>query len=355
MVEMNEQMEMHYSILSDAEVDARLDVDNPKCAFHGYVANRNAVEEFLDMANAAFQVRGTFDGKVVCTRRIPKQIALLGPASVGKTSLVRCFAKTLNLPYFETEAKAIKDKETLFDILASGYKARGVPLTVEEVVGDTEHYILPAGILFIDEIHMMSSDVQDSFLKMIEAKDKTLLLKGKLVDCRHLCIIIATTNIGNLRSAFKSRFHRIDMVRHTLDEVAQIVNLNHPKWKFEECYAVACYHSVPRQAIDFADSVNLVRKKIKRMDAIKLVAERGGIYKDGVTRTAMMLLRRLKDGTDLSLKTVCITLEIEEKDFNTDVLPRLQETERHPAYVTVSSKGYCITDAGKKFLEENCG
>lgn len=350
---MRNQTEVGFRILTEAEEAERLDPENPKCAFYGYVGNRPAVEEGLDLVAAGFKHRTkTDDGREVCCRRIPKGIALLGGASAGKTEFVRRLAKATSLPYCETDAKQVTDTAVLFDLLGNTYKANGVPLVMEDEFGDEELYILPAGILFIDEIHMANGKVQDSFLKMTEPKDRTLLLPGKRVDCRNLCIVIATTDRGKLRPAFKTRFRQITLKRHTRAEVAEIVRLANPDWDRGACWEVAKIKPLARTALDFADSVKLAAARL-RMDhhqAIKVVAEREGIEEYGLTRTALRVLELLADNPEgLSRKSLCGSVGIEEDEFENDVMPFLGDTEDHKAFMVVNNR-HKITDAGLNFL-----
>jgi Holliday junction resolvasome RuvABC ATP-dependent DNA helicase subunit len=292
------QAEITFRILTEAEIKERLDPSNPKCAFNKYVGNRGAVEEMLDLVNGAYQQRAiSEDGEMVCTRCIPKRIALLGPPSSGKTHLARTFAGSLELPYCETDATQLETTEDLFDQLANTFKLNGLPLEVETSLGNEDLYILPSGILFIDEIHMASKSMQDGLLKMTEAKDHVLLLPGKRIDVRNLCILIGTTDKGKLRPAFKTRFRHITLERYNRDEVAQIVRVNYPDWARNDAYEVAKLKPIPRMALDFAETVNLcdLRQNCGRTKAIKIVAEREGVGEFGLTRNAKRVLQLLAE------------------------------------------------------------
>lgn len=354
------QMEMFFPVLTPGELDAKVNRQNPRCPFHAskYIGNNDAVEELLDQVYVAFETRVQDiedDDIEKCPRTCKKKLLFMGGASAGKTTAARIFAQEiLELPYCETVPEQLKSPEKLFELLKAAYLARGIEIVVEEDRGGMDYYILPAGVLFVDEIHLLAGTVQDSLLKMTEASDGLMLLDGAVVDCRQLCVIIGTTSKGKLRGAFKTRFRKIKFKRHTTAEIAKIVKMNYPTWNDACCQKVASLKPVPREAKDFAESVIAASKRnnISIDKAIKIVTGREGICEGGVTEDAVRVLQMLQGETEgLSVGTICAALDIEEDEFANDVKPCLIANSLHPAYIAVRGR-HVITKDGLKYLDK---
>jgi putative ATPase len=102
--------------------------------------------------------------RAIDTGRIPSFI-LWGPPGVGKTTLARIIARTLDRPFFTLSAisAGVKDVRDAID------KARG------------QHFFdSPPPILFIDEIHRFSKAQQDSLLGAVE--EGVLVLIGATTE-----------------------------------------------------------------------------------------------------------------------------------------------------------------------------
>lgn len=344
------QLELGWPVLSDAEITAILNPNNPICPFYNYIGNREAVEIALDLAFSAFSSRNA-DG--IPNRECNKRIALLAPPGTGKTLFAKIFTKTLGLPFVETDASQLNNAAKLFDSINNVLTEYDIPLVAIKEAGSFGFYKVPPSVLFIDEVHGLRGAVQDSLLKMLETNDGRLILTRATLDCTHMCIIVATTDKGKLRPAFKRRFIKITLKRHTTDELAQIVG-NAYKWNRKDCLAIASVSPNAGEALQLAESVKASSQRTNKSisDSIPIVAERLGIGNDGINSVAIAVLELLRDEENgLSRKAICSALGIEEDEFANDCLPFLMANSRHPSYITISNR-HKISEAGRRFLEQ---
>jgi hypothetical protein len=142
--------------------------------------------------------------------------------------------------------------------------------------------------------------------------------------------------------------------RHTLAEVSQIIKLNFGVFPKEVCDKIAGLLPVPREAIQFAETVNLTRNRRSKLtlnEAVEIVRKREGIQEGGVSSIGMKALRILNEAKDkgYSKKNLCSQIGIAVEEWENDVLPTLLSSERHPAYVSVNNR-QMITQEGVKFL-----
>jgi len=349
------QLELIAPILSDSQVKVILDPTNSACPFHNYIGNREAVEIALDLAFSAFSNRTTLleTGEQVCVRECNKRIALLGPPGTGKTLFAKTFTQVLELPFIETDAARLTNAAKLFEFINSVLIEHEIPLVALREVGGISHYLVPPSVLFIDEVHGLRGATQDSLLKMLEGNDGRLILSSSVLDCKRMCVIVATTDKGKLRPAFKRRFIKITLKRHTTEELAQIVR-NAFSWNFKDCMAVAERSPNAGEALELAKSVlsssNRTHKSITA--TIPIIAERLGIDDDGINSVAIAVLELLQgEDNGLSRKAICAALSIEEDEFVNDCLPFLMANNKHQAYITISNR-HRISEAGKKFLKQ---
>ena len=85
------------------------DPNSPACPLFRFVGNARAKERLSRAAYAAF---GREDH--CCA---DQSFALLGPSSVGKTTLARLFGETLRLPFVEVQPRSIRDARDLFMVI----------------------------------------------------------------------------------------------------------------------------------------------------------------------------------------------------------------------------------------------
>ena len=348
------QTHVLFRILDKNEMDQLFNPKNKKCPFYDYIGNEEAVEALLDIAYAAFQKIGTFQGVRATNRSCRSRLRFQGPASVGKTTLARKFSQLMNLPYVETEPSQIKSANDIFEMMANACAQKGLDFEPVEEVNGIKKYEAPPMIVFIDEVHLMSSKIQDTLLKPTEANDGLMIIDDKIIDCREVCFIIGTTDGGKLRTAFRTRFQAIILHRHSLEEVAKIIKLNYADFSDIICHRIAELFPIPREALRFSHTVFLASQRNGQSleKTVEIIRKREGICEGGISQNGVKALKALVDKS-LSKKNLCSALGIEIEELDNDVLPTLIGNGRHPDYITVGHR-HTITKEGSDFLKK-CG
>ena len=196
----------------DLEKFSRLvNPDDPISPFNKFVGNRKAIKKLSVVAYNALQRDNHLCNDIY--------FSLVGPPSAGKTTLVKLFAKTLKLPLIEISPRSIKNIDDFFHKVYVSLRDQEVPLV--EIERST--YELPACIIFIDEVHALKNNIVQGLLKATEKHDAILHTEsGYKINCRKACWIIATTDIGKVFDAFKSRFSNIELQYLTKKEISQV-------------------------------------------------------------------------------------------------------------------------------------
>lgn len=333
------------------EINIFLDRANPDSPFFGYVGNDEAIDKLGDVLFEALLKPNHNAG--------PNGIALLGPASAGKTTVARMLAvKGLKIPFVECD-RSIKNTADLLDKIKDTLRQAGVPLTPLDN-GSIERFKAPPCVVYFDEAHAIRGDW---LLKATERKDATLITDGAMLDCRNVLWIISTTHRGKLPKAFDTRFSKVFLYPYTLDQVSIMVQNDNPDLPGDVCRLVASYGGrVPREALDFAKEVKLAAlRKGKGTDwkvICKYVGARNGVDEEGLTRQHLYLLVALFNNKDskrqrvpLATKRVADQINVEEIDLDEFILPPLQTAtaDRQPL-VRTSSKGLELTPEGIQAL-----
>ena len=198
----------------EAEAGAARAGDNLlHAAFEGFVGNSAAVEAL------SIQLRYAEQTGISAIR----SVGLFGPKSTGKTELSGRLASALGVPYLPLSETGLRDIDQLADRMQERAREAGRPMTVIDQQGGQPVLRSPSMLVFIDEVHQLSARVQDTLLPVLEADDRTLRGARVIIDARDVSFVIATTDWGKLREAFRSRVRAVMLDPYSIDEVAQML------------------------------------------------------------------------------------------------------------------------------------
>jgi Holliday junction resolvasome RuvABC ATP-dependent DNA helicase subunit len=332
---------------TDAERKALVDPQNSISPFYGFVGNAAVMKRLSRLAYVAL---GEED------HQCKVNLAFIGPASCGKTTLARKFSDVLKIPFCELEAKSLNCTDRLFNSIKDILEDSDLDL-VNYDSEESPHYVLPPMVIFIDEVHNLPNAVEQGLLKATEPKDRKLVTKlGVVVDTSRVCWIIGTTEAGQLFGPFLSRFRKLRLNLYSKEEMAKIVQVHNPDWPLNTCRLVAFYAScLPREAEDFANEVRTTAEYNQNWNWDQLVHEVAkdvGIDEHGMTLQRVSVLKALRTGPIASSRMIfMVNPRCEIEELQRDVMPPLiAMTESVPMpLVITTSKGYCLTPAG---LEE---
>ena len=344
---------LEYAPLSQQEIEIFLNLDIPQLRergpFGSVIGQDKAVRRLKRIAGTALATP---------EHRCATNILFEGPSSVGKTHLARVFAeKVLMLPLVELDATVLANKKSakqeILDEVGKVCDQLNLPLVeIKE-----NFYCLPPIVIFIDEAQTLPKDLQDALLKATERKDHMLVTDAnKVVDCKNVCWILATTHRGQLREAFDNRFKKIQLHLYSEEEVAKIVQLNFSQLDARVCSLIAHYNPrVPREALDFAEEVKaekIAHPEITWDQAASNVASDAEIDQFGMTFQRLNILRALGQHGPMSLSRLCGVAQCEEETLRARVLPPLLTTlPNEPSLVDVAHRHF-ITGAGLQELDK---
>jgi hypothetical protein len=280
-------------------------------------------------------------------------IAVLGKSGCGKTEAVHRHCQANKLPTVEFSAKAIRNTHSIFTAIQSVCVAHCIPL-IE--AGRHDHYICPPINVFIDEVHALNPNVVQGLLKATEYQDAFLMTEeGVIVNCRNIHWIIATTDRGKLFDAFDTRFVKISLSMYTKDELACIIKVKNPDWSDEVCQLVAMYSSrIPREALAFAREMRLEYNMLPGdwVRVAKVIARDNEIDDFGISLQRLNILKMLGRGP-IAAKRMPLIAGCKQEELEKFILPWLLEaTEDQEPFITVTPRGYAITEQGLAELDK---
>jgi Holliday junction resolvasome RuvABC ATP-dependent DNA helicase subunit len=280
-----------------------------------------------------------------------KNFLVTGPSSVGKTTIVRTFAKVLRVPIIEISPRSISTMQDVLRAIRQGIESHGKNLMLLPL-GKGNQYDIPPCIIFVDEAHALRRNVQNELLKAVEAHDRSFTTEaGDHVSTANVCWCFATTEVGDLFGPLLNRFSEINLVPYTKAQVAQIVNVHYPEWDLDLCKLVAHYESrVPRRALAFA--AELAQEMILQPDEdcetlAEQIAEEMGIDQYGMNKRHLQILQ-LAAEKPISKDRLALNLHVSKEELERLIVPPLlMQTDDNPALLTVCQGGYTLTNHGQ--------
>ena len=313
--------------------------ENPSCPFFTFVGNEKAVRKLQAVAYDALGRENHLCREIA--------FSVFGPASSGKTTLVKMFAKVLGLPFVEFGPQ-VKSCEDIYRELERVMALEGVPLIEYKRKG---YFETPPCVIFIDEIHAVADSVVQGLLKATEYNDSKLITdKGKTIDCHNVCWVIATTDEGMLFDAFRSRFSPLVLNYLTNREISTIVQNANPDMPKESCDLISFFNSrVPRKALEFARYVKIVKSMNGSEtweSVIRGVAADEGIDSHGMNQMHRRVIEALAK-SPVPKSRMPLVVGRKKEEVERYVMPLLlTDTDDSKALVTVNNKGYVLTSDG---------
>jgi len=271
------------------------------------------------------------------------------------------------------QSSSLKSTWHLFQLIQKECEKAGTPIV--PVGSKKSDYTLPPLIVFFDEAHEISLDMQrGGLLNPMEPDDGYMHIVSPgqagetlVVDCYNVCWIAATTDPADLFDAFRSRFltniewapaGKVEMpmiIKAGLEEKVRKGELPYSP-PLDACAMIAHYQQVPRLAIHgFGTQVVLQRQAMTSHtweECCKIVASDLGIDSGGMTKKQIMILtalgqRPIAKGR-LGDICKCRSAQVEKME-----LPGLmQYNNGGPFCLSITGRGMCITQAGLKELDK---
>ena len=327
---------------------------NPDNPFVKYIGNESAVRR---LNRAAFSAFGKYNRSCA-----GQNFALLGPASTGKTTLAKMFAKLVDIPFVEISPRSIKEVSDIAEAIGKVCEETrfqnedGTTSSLELMEDENGNFIIPPLIVFIDEVHSLRKNIVQTLLTATEPNDNTLVCETNWVlDTKNVCWIIATTDRGQLFDAFDTRFTKIHLHLYSKEEISKIIHVANPDWNMNICRIVAEYSGgVPREALAFAKEMRAEHEMNggNWENIAALVAEDNGIDEFGMSYQRISILTALGQKS-IPRNQMAMIAECKEEELTKYVMPSLlaKTSDRNPL-VMVTSKGYTITSSGIQELEK---
>lgn len=339
------------------ELQWTVNPSNPDSAYHGIVGNPEAVEFLGSVTMDALRYHNHWCGEW--------NIALLGPASTGKTTLAETLAASTGLPICELSPSSHKKPIDIFqeieDTLKNYWFAdSGAPdgkMNLELTAIEEGMYCPPPMHIFIDEVHGYRSnkDVTTFLLKALEGDRMTQIGGVGELNCVNIQWTIATTHRGALFGPLDTRFAKLQLKLYSKEEIAQIVRIRIPDLPNEACELASYYGGIlPREVLQFAQMMKRQRKLTGSWgEAASKTARMLRIDEYGMHEAQVEILRVIGQMGVVSEKRLPQLLRMTKEELEKYQYPSLiQSTPDRPSLMLMTPRGYQLTEAGGEELRK---
>jgi len=275
-------------------------------------------------------------------------IFLYGSAGLGKTSLAQIISHEMDAHFIELNATTLNDVQSF-----------------AHVVKSLEH----KDVLFIDEVHALSSMISDMLLTVLEdyrisyIQGKGASAKVISEDIKRFTFIGATTHPGLLSKPLLDRMiHKFKMERYTNEELQMLVKLSFSKWHLNITDDAALEiakrsRSIPRIANNFVrlfrDLAQIQSLDELSSDFIKEYFVKQEIDDEGITNEDRMVLSTLIDrfqGGPVSLMSLASVIGDNENIIEYHIEPYLIQK----GFITIKKTGRVCTELGYAYISGYC-
>ena len=239
-------------------------------------------------------------------------ILLTGSPGLGKSSIARAVAKEMGYKFTEVN---------------SAYTGGGSEAKIKMMIALED--LKENDIIFIDEIHSMSKNMQEMLYTAVE---DGYINYGDLFGSKKMLppftLIGATTDLAGITPAMQSRFKHVIYLREYNDkEIGQIISAEAAKYNVVVHTSLAEYcRGNPRQTKNHLDWV-IRYCQVKNIAAdeagVRQAMEAKNIYKYGMTQNDLDYISILKRKKIIGVRNMSHALNVEEKTVKNTIEPYL--------------------------------
>jgi len=343
------------------EPQAQPAAENIHPVFTGFIGNQAAVDAL------SIQLQYAEETGAPALRAV----GLFGSKSTGKTELARRLARALDVPFLPLSETGLGDVDQLATRMQELAREHGQTMAVVAREGGLPILRSPRMLVFIDEVHQLSSRVQDMLLPVLEADDRTLRGSQVIIDARDVSFVVATTDWGKLREPLRSRVRKVTLEAYTADEVALMLRSRVLASELDASNGAAIDGSVRRLEDNALLAVATAARAVPRV-ALDLLREVGmalrigrceptadGVWKhlqqlvpcdrNGLTREDHRYLRILARRDRAGLTTIAAELRTDPSNVASAIEPFLVQM----GWVHFHPNGRSLTAEGRRLVVDS--